>query len=156
MKKIIVILIFINFQSTSYTQLICDSSLVENIINQQLKRIDKSFRRPYNIVKTNSPIEYANKYNLQILNYNLILCDQNLNWLNLNFKSKYGQVAIDSLQRLEYVCYISQPVFNQELNKCLILTITNYSEWGGSGRISFYGKKNKKWKFIESKMLWVN
>jgi hypothetical protein len=33
---------------------------------------------------------------------------------------------------------------------------THFSEWGGSGRYFFYEKRGRKWKLVDSSLVWIS
>ena len=73
-----------------------------------------------------------------------------MNWDKINIFSEFGSLKTDTTKDLEYTCFISIPIFNDEITKCRLYMSIHYSEWGGHGTLYFYEKINKKWKLVDS------
>jgi hypothetical protein len=154
MKTLIGIIIFIPL--FCFSQSNCDTIGMEQIINIQLKYADKWFDRPF--VLFNSSIPYnaeRDEFKLDSV-YTKYPCAKGLNWNQFDLNSKYCTIESDTTTNKEYSLFISTPVFNEDNTKCKFVINTHFSEWGGQGRLCFYEKRGKKWKFVRSTLIWVS
>lgn len=154
MKTIIGIVFFIPLFCFSQTK--CDSVGIEQIINRQLKFADKWFDRSYVLSSSSTPHNIDRKEFKRDSIYINYPCTKDLNWNQFNLNSKYCSVESDTTTNKEYTLFISAPLFNEDYTECKFIINAHFSEWGGQGRLCFYEKRGKQWKFVRSTLIWVS
>jgi hypothetical protein len=156
MKSLLIIWFILIIDYNAYSQAICDTSIISDIINLQIKIADRASKYKF-AIKISSTEWDIREMDLPEGPYNLFLCDRNMNWNFLLKNLKFGTIKTDTTSSLDYTCIIGTPLFNENKTKCRIVMATFAGEWGSSGRYYFYEKKGKKWKLLRrSSLIWIS
>src|ERR1700756_1333434 len=134
MKKTILIIFFAIFScGVSFAQdSVCNTSLIYDIFNQQLKIADKIFKRKYFVCL--QPKIYGRD-----TMYTTDICAQLTVWDSTNSTSKKASFK-DSVHTQDYFCVISKPYFTKNQSCCRIIMSIHSGEWGGGTTRYIYKK----------------
>lgn len=133
------------FSSFCYGQNKCDSSIVYEIMKKQIKKVDRLFDRNYFLIAETHRYEVSSPCkNVDAGSW--LCCDQIMTWNGEKVHSKKGTlVSRKATGNMDYVAFVSMPVFSKNKRKCELHLKVHRSEWGGHWTMYAYKKVFGLW-----------
>ncbi|MGB1040011.1 MAG: hypothetical protein ACPGVD_04000 [Flavobacteriales bacterium] len=157
MRKNIVPGILLFSFNFAFSQIKSDTVVIKEILETQLKTVDRTFKSSFILGKTSMPYDTTKSiYKVDSIYYRVPF-GKYLEWNQFKPISKFVELESDSSKKWGDRLFISTPVFNEDMTKCRFVVNFHFGEWGGYTRLCYYEKRRRKWKLTkQTRIISVN